>query len=82
MISMDTGFMASLGRALVGLGALLLVVGGLVLAASRLGLPLGRLPGDISVRGKHFTFYAPVVTCLLLSVLVSLIFWLISYLRR
>lgn len=67
---------------LIALGLLLLVTGGLILLAGRIGLPLGRLPGDIALRGKHGSFYAPIATCLLLSVVLSLILWLINYLRR
>lgn len=40
-------------------------------------LPLGRLPGDIVHRGEHGTFYFPIVTCIVLSVLASLILWLL-----
>jgi hypothetical protein len=43
---------------------------------------LGRLPGDIVHRGGNTTFYFPIVTCLLLSVALSLLFWLISHFRR
>jgi Protein of unknown function (DUF2905) len=50
--------------------------------AGRLPLRLGRLPGDIVHRGEHTTFYFPIVTCLLLSIGLSLIFWLVSYFRR
>jgi DUF2905 family protein len=71
-----------LGRLLLGIGALLVFTGAVLLVCGRLGLPLGRLPGDIAIRGKHFTFYAPIVTCLVLSLLLSLIFWLISHFRR
>jgi hypothetical protein len=48
----------------------------------RLPLRLGRLPGDIVHRGEHSTFYFPIVTCLLLSVGLSLIFWIFSLFRR
>jgi hypothetical protein len=72
----------SLGRLLVLTGALLLVAGGLVLLANRLGLSLGHLPGDIAIRGKHFSFYAPIATCLILSVLLSLLMWLVNHFRR
>jgi hypothetical protein len=74
--------MAPLGRLLIALGILVVVAGGLVLLAARLGLPLGRLPGDIAVRGKHVSFYAPIATCLLLSILLSLVLWLLNHLRR
>jgi len=74
--------MQEAGRALIGVGAMFLIVGALLLVAGRLGLPLGRLPGDIAVRGKHVTLYVPIVTCLVLSLALSLLFWLISHFRR
>lgn len=74
--------MQDLGRLLLALGALLMVAGGVLLLTGRIGLPLVRLPGDIAVRGKHVSFYAPIATCLLLSVLLSLILWLINHFRR
>ena len=74
--------MAPLGRLLIAVGILLVLAGGLLLLAGRMGLPLGRLPGDIAVRGKHVTFYAPIATCLLLSVVLSLLLWLVNHLRR
>jgi len=74
--------MQSPGRLLILTGALLLVAGGLVLLVNRLGLPLGRLPGDVAIRGKHFAFYAPIASCLILSVLLSLLIWLINHFRR
>jgi hypothetical protein len=67
---------------LIAFGALLLAAGGFVLLAGRLGLPLGRLPGDMIVHGKRATVYAPFATCLLLSVLLSLLFWLVNHFRR
>jgi hypothetical protein len=72
-----------LGKLMVVFGAVLLVVGLLVMAGSRAGfLGLGKLPGDISYKGKNVSFYFPVVTCLLLSALATLILWLISFFRR
>jgi len=67
---------------LLGLGLLLVVVGALVLIFARLGLPLGRFPGDIAIRGRHGSFYAPIATCLLLSIVISVILWLVNLLRR
>ncbi len=64
--------MPELGRLLVALGVLLIVVGGIFLLASRLGLPLGRLPGDILIQRENLTVYLPLGTCILLSVLISL----------
>lgn len=67
---------------LVLAGAVLMGVGLLVILAGRLGLPLGRLPGDLSYRGKGFTVFAPLGTSILLSVVLSLLLWLISSFRR
>ncbi len=67
---------------LVGLGAVLIVVGLLVMMAGRIGLPLGRLPGDVSYRGKNMTVFAPIGTSILLSVVLSLLLWAVSHLRR
>ena len=64
------------GRALIYLGAILIVFGVLITLGPRLPIRIGRLPGDIVVRGKHTTFYFPLATSILLSVLLSLIFWL------
>jgi hypothetical protein len=66
------------GRALIILGLLLLVLGVLVSVGERLPIRFGRLPGDIVIRGKNSAFYFPIVTCLLLSAVLSLIFWLIG----
>ncbi len=70
--------MASLGRILTALGLALAAFGVLLTFAERLRLPfrLGRLPGDIFIQGKNSAFYFPVVTCLILSALFSLVFWL------
>jgi hypothetical protein len=70
------------GRLLIGLGLLLLVAGGLLLLLGRTGLPLGRLPGDISYRGKNMSVYFPLGTSILVSVLLSLVFYLLSRFRR
>jgi hypothetical protein len=71
-----------LGRAFFLLGGLLVLVGGLLYFGGKLPFRLGRLPGDIIHRGEHTTFYFPIVTCLLICVGLSLLFWLISYFRR
>jgi hypothetical protein len=70
-----------LGRTLLVLGALLIIVGAL-LYFGKLPVRLGRLPGDIVHRGEHTTFYFPIVTCLLLSLILSLLLWLVSHFRR
>jgi hypothetical protein len=71
-----------LGRTLLMLGGLLVLVGAFFYFGGRLPFQLGRLPGDIVHRGEHTTFYFPIVTCLLLSVGLSLLFWVLSRLRR
>jgi hypothetical protein len=63
-----------MGRFLVIAGVILVVAGLLWPYLTRLGL--GRLPGDIAVRGEHGGFYFPIVTCLVVSLVLSLIFWL------
>lgn len=71
-----------LGRVLLIAGAALVGIGALLYFGARLPFRLGRLPGDIVHRGEHTTFYFPVVTCLLVSVVISFILWLIANLRR
>ena len=63
-----------MGRLLITAGLVLAAAGLLWPVLSRLGL--GRLPGDIAIRGEHGGFYFPIVTCILLSLVLSLIFWL------
>ena len=71
-----------LGRTLLIFGGLALVIGAFLFFSGRLPLRLGRLPGDVVHRGEHTTFYFPIVTSLLLSVGLSLVFWLFSHFRR
>lgn len=71
-----------LGRALVFFGGLLVLIGAFFYFGNRLPFRLGKLPGDIVHRGEHTTFYFPIVTCLVVSVVLSFLFWLISHLRR
>jgi len=66
-----------LGRILIALGLVMVAVGLLVTFAGRLPFRLGRLPGDIYVQGKNTTFYFPLMTCLLLSVLFSVVMWIV-----
>jgi hypothetical protein len=70
--------MTDMGRLLVFLGIGLVVVGGLIMLLGRSGLPLGRLPGDITYRGKNTTFYFPLATSILLSLVFSLILYLVG----
>ena len=74
--------MDDVGRMLVVLGGLLLVVGLVLILAGKVNLPIGRLPGDIVVRGKNTTFYFPLMTSILLSVILTLVLWLVNRIRR
>ena len=74
--------MTDIGRLLVILGIVLVVIGGLVMLLVRTGLPLGRLPGDILYRGKNTTFYFPLATSILISVVLSIVLYLVGRFRR
>jgi hypothetical protein len=65
-----------MARFLIVLGLALLVIGLLWPYLSRIGL--GRLPGDIVIERENMTFYFPLMTCLLLSVVLSLVFWVVN----
>ena len=71
-----------LGKWLVLLGLIVAAVGGLFLVGGRLPFRLGRLPGDIAIQGRRSSFYFPIVTCILLSVVLTLVMWIISAFRR
>lgn len=74
--------MAEIGKMMLGLGVLLILVGAGLMLASRLGLPLGRLPGDMAYRGKHVSFFFPLGTSILISVVLSLVFYLLSRIQK
>lgn len=71
-----------LGKGLLILGLVIAAVGGFLLAGAKLPLRLGRLPGDIAYQGRHTTFYFPIVTCILLSIVLTLFFWIVGAFRR
>jgi hypothetical protein len=71
-----------LARLLLSVGVMLIVIGALFYFGPKLPLRLGRLPGDIVHRGPHGTFYFPLVSCLVISVSISLILWLFNHFRR
>jgi len=72
-----------LGKFLVIVGVLLVVVGLLLMGGARFSFfGLGRLPGDIAYKGKNLHFYFPIVTCLVLSVVLTLVWWVISLLTK
>ncbi len=70
--------MQGLGRGLILAGAILLLLGLLVTFHGRLPFRIGRLPGDIVIRGRHSVFYFPLATSILASLLVSLLVWLMG----
>ena len=70
--------MGDLGRMLVFVGGLLLVFGLVLILAGKVNLPIGRLPGDIVYRGKNTTFYFPLMTSILLSVILSLVLYVVN----
>jgi hypothetical protein len=74
--------MAEMGRMLVMLGVAVVVIGGVVMLLGRTGLPLGRLPGDVLYRGKNTTFYFPLASSILISVVLSIVLFLIGRLKR
>jgi hypothetical protein len=63
-------------------GGLLIAAGFAVLLLGKVRIPFGRLPGDIAYRGKNFSFYFPIATSIVISVLLTLLFYLISRFRR
>jgi hypothetical protein len=73
--------MGDLGRILIFVGGLLLVIGLIFVFAGKLNLPIGRLPGDMVYRGKNTTFYFPLMTSILLSVILSLVLYFVNRMR-
>jgi hypothetical protein len=65
-----------MARLLISTGILLVAAGLAVILAEKMGVRLGRLPGDIHIEGRRGGFYFPIVTCLLVSALLTLISWL------
>jgi hypothetical protein len=70
--------MADIGKLLLVVGAVIILIGGVLLLAGRFNLPLGRLPGDITYRGKNTVVYFPLATSIIVSIVLSLILWLIN----
>jgi len=72
----------NLGKFIIILGAILVAVGLLIVLLGRTQLPIGRLPGDILYRRRNFTFYFPLTTSILLSIVLSLVFYFLSRVHR
>ena len=71
-----------IGRTLLIFGGILVLVGAFFYFGGKLPFRLGKLPGDISYKSEHTAFYFPVVTCLVLSLALSAILWLIKHFHR
>jgi hypothetical protein len=71
-----------MGKLLILAGVVLLIVGVLLALGPKLPFRLGRLPGDIVWEGRNTTVYFPIVTSILLSVVLTVILWLIALFRR
>jgi hypothetical protein len=71
-----------LGRVLLILGVVLVGAGALLPFGPKLPFRVGRLPGDIIYQGRNTTFYFPIVTCLIVSLALTLFFWIINLFRR
>jgi hypothetical protein len=74
--------MTDLGKWLIGVGLVLVVAGALVIVAGRTNLPLGRLPGDMVYRGKNTTFYFPLATSVVVSVVISIVLYVVGRWKR
>ena len=80
---MSHGLPFQAGKFLAIAGAVFVVLGLLLMASSKFSFfGLGRLPGDITYKGKNVTFYFPIVTSIVLSVFLTLLLWLVSLLTR
>ena len=74
--------MGDLGKLLVLLGGIIVVVGLALILIGRTNLPIGRLPGDIIYRGKNTTFYYPLATSIVVSVVLSVLLYVIGRFRK
>jgi len=67
---------------LLGLGLVIVVIGLVLMLLGRTNLPIGRLPGDILYRGKHTTLYFPLATSIVVSVVLSVVLYLVGKVRH
>ena len=74
--------MTDLGKLLIGFGLVLVVVGAVAMLLGRANLPLGRLPGDLVYRGKHTTFYFPLATSVAVSVVLTIVMYVVGRWKR
>ncbi|MGD0542979.1 MAG: DUF2905 domain-containing protein [Candidatus Acidiferrales bacterium] len=71
-----------IGKALLVVGIVLVGVGALLLLGAKLPFRLGRLPGDVVVQGRSGSFYFPIVTCIIVSLALTLLMWIVNLFRR
>jgi hypothetical protein len=71
-----------IGKVLLVIGIAIVGVGALLLFGTRLPFRLGRLPGDIVVQGRNGIFYFPIVTCIIVSLALTLLMWIVNLFRR
>ncbi len=72
----------NIGKIIIFFGVVLVAIGVVFLIAGRMHLPFGHLPGDIAYRRKNFSFYFPLTTSILISIVLSLLFYLFSRMHR
>lgn len=70
--------MADIGKSLIFIGVVIIVLGTVLLFSDKLPFNLGKLPGDISIKKENFSFYFPITTSILISIVLSLLFYLFS----
>lgn len=81
--AMNGGLAFQAGKFLIVAGVVMVVLGALLALGSKVSFfGLGRLPGDVTYKGKNFTFYFPIVTSIVLSIALTLLLWVISILTR
>ncbi len=71
------GELSAFGKVLILFGIIMIVVGGLFLFGSKIPF-IGRLPGDIAIQKKNFSFYFPITTSIIISIILSLIMWFLG----
>jgi hypothetical protein len=74
--------MTDLGKLLVIVGGVMVLAGAGLILLGRTGIPLGKLPGDIVYRGKNSTVYFPLATSVMVSVVLTLVLWVLGKWRR
>jgi hypothetical protein len=79
---MPTEPLRELGKMLLVIGVILAAIGALLVSGIKMPFRLGHLPGDIAYQGRHGSFYFPIVTCIVVSVGLTLIFWIINLFRH